>query len=186
MARIFSHPGGIALYALTLAATAMPSTRKQVRFANDHRSSVSETAPCRKTHCWSRSRYCSRRDCHNELIARRDRRQLKKNTLLNQINTLLSTISERKRTIRATCDLAKWHGSEMRQATAAYEAIMATKIRAGGCTCVQCEIEQSDRMIEILKQKVKAAEKYLDVLRKYRNRYGLDDSSTVRAPVPVR
>lgn len=51
---------------------------------------------------------------------------------------------------------------------------------------MQCEIEQSDRMIEILKQKVKAAEKYLDVLRKYRNRYGLDDSSTVRAPVPVR
>lgn len=69
----------------------------------------------------------------------------------------------------------------MRQAAAAYEAIMATKIRAGSCMCVQCEIDESDRLIEILKQKVRAAEKYLDVLRKYRNRYDLEDSSTVRA-----
>jgi len=164
----------------------MPSIKQHVRFADDHRHSRSEPAPCRKTHCWSRHHYCSRRDCHKELLDRLDRRQLKKNTQINQINALLSTIAERKRTIREACDLTRWHGREMQYARDTYEDIMATKIRPGRCNCVQCEIDHSDRMIEILRDKVKAAEKYLDVLRKYRNRYDLEDSSSVRAPVPVR
>lgn len=177
----------LVVLALALLVITMPSTKKHVRFADEHKSSKHsrrsklESAPCSKTHCSSRFHPCTRRDCHNELLARLSRRQLKKTTFLNQINTILPAISERINTIHAACDMSQWHGREMRHATAAYHSIMDTKIRGTSCTCVQCDIYDSERLIEILRQKVKAAEKYLGVLRKYRNRYDLEDSSTVRA-----
>lgn len=144
-------------------------------------SNYSDTpSPCRRNHCPSRAkRPCSRISCQQALTSRLERRDLAINTNRNILNPVLSNIKLIQQDIRHKCDRSALRGRDVSLAYSRFSAAMDRTVEAVRCECKTCLIERQDRRIALLVAQHGEAKRWLEVLKKYRWKYDLDNCSMV-------
>ncbi|KAM0713510.1 hypothetical protein Q7P37_010472 [Cladosporium fusiforme] len=136
-------------------------------------------SPCRRNHCPSRPKPCTKKACLAALTSRLERRLLAVTTQRNVLNPVLSNIKLIQHDIRHKCDRSALRSKATSQAHARFSDALNRSVEPARCACSSCAIERADRKIRLLVVQHAEARRWLDVLREYRWKYDMENCSTV-------